>query len=152
MKIVTAMAPRCGTSFVIQQCIKAGLAVNGVAFINEQLTPKEGNPEGYYEMATAPQHGMVQKVWPRDLESIDPSEISALVVLDRRDKQALYASMQQQAEREQFSYSASEAYEEISATLKNYLASTGIDYLLVHTEELDDRIDEILKYLETGKK
>lgn len=136
----------------MQQCVKAGLAVNGVAFINEQLTPHEGNPEGYYEMVAAPQRGMVQKVWPRDLENIDPKQISALVVFDRRDKQALYDSMQQQAEREQFSYSASAAYEEISTTLKNYLASTGIDYLLVYTEELDDRIEEILKYLETGKK
>jgi len=136
----------------MQQCVKAGLAVNGVAFINEQLTPYEGNPEGYYEMVSPPQSGMVQKVWPRDLENIDPEKISALVVFDRRDKQALFASMQQQAEREQFSYSASAAYEEISSRLKGYLESTGIDYMLVYTEELDDRIEEILKYLETGKK
>ena len=146
------MAPRCGTSFILQQCVKAGLRVNGVAFIDEQLTPKAGNPEGYYEMTGLPQRGMVQKVWPRDLVSIDPKDISALVVLDRRDKPALFEAMRKQAEREQFDYSVTEAYEEISTTLKNYLETTGIDYLMIYTEELNDRIGEIMKYLETGEK
>lgn len=147
MKIVTAMGPRCGTSFVMQHCVEAGLPVNGVAFINEQLTPHAGNPKGYYEMVQPPQHGMVQKVWPVDLINIDPAHISTLVVLDRRDKTALFASMQQQAQREQFNYDAAQAYAEISAQLSSYLARTQVKYLLVYTEELDERIGEIIRYL-----
>ena len=90
MKIVTAMAPRCGTSFIMQECIKAGLPVNATAFIDETLTPREGNPLGYFERETEPTKGLVQKVWPVELAKINPEEISTLVVLDRRDKQALF--------------------------------------------------------------
>lgn len=146
MKIVTAMAPRCGTSFVMQQCIQAGLPVNATPFVNGELTPREGNPEGYFERATAPQKGKIQKVWPVELAGIDPGDIDALVVLDRRDKQALFRSMDQQAKREQLDYPSEQAYAEISGTLRSYLDTTGIAYLLVYTEELDDRIDEILTY------
>lgn len=141
------MAPRCGTSFVMQECINAGLPVNGVAFINEQLTPIEGNPGGYYECKAGPQKGMIQKLWPVELAKIDPADISALLVLDRLDKQALFLSMQKQANREHMDYPAEQAYEEISSTLNAYLDKTGIDYLRVYTEELDDRIKEILAYL-----
>ena len=147
MKIITAMGPRCGTSFVMQQCIKARLPVNGIAFVNEQLTPQVGNPEGYYEMPGKPQAGKIQKVWPVQLKEIDPKNISALVVLDRRDKQALFASMQQQAKRENLEYPVEQAYEEISQTLKDYLLTTGITHKLVYTEDLDDEIGSILAYL-----
>jgi len=147
MRIVTAKGPRCGTSFVMQQCVKAGLPVHGEAFISEALTPVEGNPGGYYEITSPPQAGMVQKVWPVDLEKIDPKEISALLVLDRRDKEALFESMARQAQREKLDYPADKAYEEISNTLQNYLDKTGIDYKLVYTEDLDDEIDDIIAYL-----
>lgn len=131
----------------MQECVKAGLPVNGIAFINEELTPTSGNPLGYYERQTAPVKGMIQKVWPVELQEIDPADISALVVLDRHNKQALFRSMQQQAGRENMDYPADKAYGEISATLKDYLQTTGIEHLLVYTEELDDRIEEILAYL-----
>ncbi len=144
------MGPRCGTSFIMQQCVKAGLPVNGVAFVNEQLTPKSGNPNGYYEMQGAPQVGQIQKVWPVELKEINPQEISALIVVDRRDKQALFASMRRQAKRERFDYPAEQAYKEISQTLKTYLHSTGIRYKLVYTEDLDCEIDSILAYLADG--
>ena len=147
MKIITAMGLRCGTSFVMQQCIKARLPVNGIAFVNEQLIPQVGNPEGYYEMPGEPQAGKIQKVWPVQLKEIDPKNISALVVLDRRDKQALFASMQQQAKRENLEYPVEQAYEEISQTLKDYLLTTGITHKLVYTEDLDDEIGSILAYL-----
>lgn len=147
MKIVTAMGPRCGTSFVMQQCVKARLPVNGVAFINDLLTPQPGNPEGYYEMQGEPQPGQIQKVWPVQLKEIDPQEITALLVLERRDKQALLASMHRQAKREGFDYPAMQAYEEISQTLRDYLKQTGVAYKLVYTEDLSDEIDEILAYL-----
>ena len=147
MKIVTAKAPRCGTSFVMQQCVKAGLPVNGQAFISEHLTPAEGNPGGYYEMTTPAKAGMVQKVWPVDLVKLDPGEISALVVLDRRDKEALLASMTRQAQREKLDHPADKAYEQISKTLQDYLDKTGITYKHVYTEDLDDEIDAIIEYL-----
>lgn len=83
-----------------------------------------------------------------ELQEIDPADITALVVLDRRDKQALYRSMQKQATRENMDYPAEKAYEEISSTLKDYLQRTGIEHLFVYTEELDDRIGEILAYLD----
>jgi len=147
MKIITAMGPRCGTSFVMQQCIKAKLPVNGIAFVNEQLTPQSGNPEGYYEMSGEPQADQIQKVWPVQLKEIDPKNIRALLVLDRRDKSALFSSMQQQAERENLDYPVEQAYAEISQTLKDYLLKTGIDYKRVYTEDLDAEIDSILAYL-----
>ncbi|MBL1433361.1 MAG: hypothetical protein COC05_02435 [Gammaproteobacteria bacterium] len=147
MKIITAMAPRCGTSFVMQQCIKAKLPVNGIAFVNEALTPHTGNPDGYFEMQGEPQTGQIQKVWPVQLKEIDPKNISALLVLDRRDKQALFASMEQQAKRENLDYPVEQAYEEISRTLKDYLLKTGIAHKRVYTEDLDTEIDAILAYL-----
>ncbi len=147
MKIVTAMGPRCGTSFVMQQCVKTGLPVNGKAFVNEILTPLAGNPEGYYEMLGEPQHGQIQKVWPVQLKEVDPKEIAALLVLDRRDKQTLFASMRRQAKREGLDYSAEQAYEEISQTLKDYLKKTRVSYKLVYTEDIDDEIGSILTYL-----
>lgn len=141
------MGPRCGTSFVMQQCVKAGLPVNGVPFINETLTPRDGNPQGYYEMPDGPKRGMIQKVWPVQLREINPNDISALLVLDRRDKQALFDSMQQQADRESMDYPVEQAYAEISGALQEYLQTTGINYKLVYTEELNERLDEILAYL-----
>jgi len=147
MKIITAMGPRCGTSFVMQQCIKANLPVNGIAFVNEQLTPQAGNPDGYYEMPGEPQTGQIQKVWPVQLKEIDPQKITALLVLDRRDKQALFASMRQQAERENLDYPIEQAYDEISRTLRDYLQQTGIAYKFVYTEDLNDEIDAVLAYL-----
>jgi len=147
MKIVTAMGPRCGSSFVMQQCVKMGLPVNGMAFVNEILTPQAGNPEGYYEMQGEPQHGQIQKVWPVQLKEVNPKEIAALLVLDRRDKQALFASMRRQAKRERLDYSAELAYEEISQTLKDYLKKTGVSYKLVYTENINDEIGNILTYL-----
>jgi len=147
MKIVTAKGPRCGTSFVMQQCVKAGLPVHGEAFVSEALTPVEGNPGGYYEITSPPQPGMVQKVWPVDLEKIDPKDISALLVLDRRDKTALFESMARQAQREKLDYPADKAYEKISSTLQHYLDKTGIEYKLVYTEDLDSEIDSIIEYL-----
>ncbi len=147
MKIITAMGPRCGTSFVMQQCIRAQLPVNGVAFINEKLTPQSGNPEGYYEMQGDPQTGQIQKVWPVQLKEINPQQISALLVLDRRDKKALFASMQRQAKRENLAYPVEQAYKKISQTLKDYLQKTGIDYKLVYTEDLNNELDAILAYL-----
>ncbi len=147
MKIVTAMGPRCGTSFVMQQCVKAQLPVNGVAFVNNVLTPRSGNPEGYYEMQDEPQPGKIQKVWPVQLNDINPKDITALLVLDRRDKQALFVSMRQQAKLENLAYPAEQAYEEISQILKRYLEKTGVAHKLVYTEDLNNEIDEILTYL-----
>lgn len=141
------MGPRCGTSFVMQQCIKAKLPVNGIAFVDEKLTPRSGNPEGYYEMPGEPKTGQIQKVWPVQLKNIDPKNISALLVLDRRDKSALFASMQKQAKLEKLDYPVEQAYREISQTLKNYLLTTDIAHKLVYTEDLDDEINSILKYL-----
>lgn len=147
MKIVTAMGPRCGTSFVMQQCVKAGLPVNGVAFVNKVLTPPSGNPEGYYEMQDEPQPGQIQKIWPVQLKEINPKDITALLVLDRRDKQALFVSMRQQAKREDLDYPVEQAYEKISQTLKYYLKTKGVAYKLVYTEDLNNEIDAILTYL-----
>ncbi len=147
MRIVTAMGPRCGTSFVMQQCVKAGLRVNGIAFVNEVLTPKAGNQRGYYEMDGEPKADQIQKVWPVQLKQIDPENITALLVLDRRDKKALFASMQRQAQRENMNYPVEQAYKEISQTLREYLEKTNIDFKSVYTEDLNDRIDEILAYL-----
>ncbi|HEB63212.1 MAG TPA: hypothetical protein ENJ07_01890 [Gammaproteobacteria bacterium] len=131
----------------MQQCVKAGLPVNGVAFINEVLTPKAGNHEGYYEMYGEPEAGQIQKVWPAQLSQVDPENITALLVLDRRDKKALFASMQRQAQRENMNYPVEQAYEEISQTLRDYLKKTGVSFKQVYTEELNDRIDEVLAYL-----
>jgi len=144
------MGPRCGTSFVMQQCVKACLPVNGEAFIDETLTPHEGNPQGYYEMIQPPRRDMVQKVWPVDLVNIKPAEIKALVVLDRRDKDALFTSMRKQAQREQMGYPVEQAYQEVSDTLQQYLSSTGVHHKLFYTEELDEHIEEIIAYLRTG--
>jgi len=141
------MGPRCGTSFVMQQCVKAGLRVNGIAFVNEVLTPKAGNQEGYYEMYGEPKADQIQKVWPVQLKQIDPKNITALLVLDRRDKKALFASMQRQAQRENMNYPVEQAYKEISQTLREYLEKTNVDFKPVYTEDLNDRIDEILAYL-----
>ena len=44
-------------------------------------------------------------------------------------------------------YPVEQAYAEISQTLRDYLEKTGIEYKLVYTEELDERLDEILAYL-----
>lgn len=141
------MGPRCGTSFVMRACVRAGLPVNGVPFISEALTPQAGNPQGYYEMLQPPQQGMVQKVWPVQLANIDPGHIRAMVVLDRRDKDALFASMRQQAQREQMDYPVEQAYRQISDTLTAYLQNGEVDYRLFYTEDLDVCIDEIVAYL-----
>ena len=101
INVVTGVGPRVGSSFVMQQCKKAGLYVNGDKFMDGFL-PEEGNPEGYYDLnpydVTNVSKG-VAKVWPGSLQYLQ-EQPSKMVILRRKDRHAQIQSCYKQIERE----------------------------------------------------
>lgn len=146
INVVTGVGPRVGSSYVMQQCAERGLDVKYDSIL-EQMLPKEGNPNGYYEynpMGLSNLQSGVVKVWPLFLHMINPKKI---VVLQRDRSAKQYDSIRKQAIREGGSVYPPEWVEQSVVALLDYLPHTEAEVRVFKTEKLNDTIDDIIKFL-----
>lgn len=160
---ITGLGPRVGTSFVMNEARKAGLPIIGHKFLPEWTVPKH-NPEGYYDLDpfefvdlyySGQLNKRVVKAWGPLLAKVNPNDISCVVLLERKDKQAQLASIKKVMADEiktikgsQFSHlTAQEILEEHYNAVK-LIQSNNI--LRVYTEDLNIEITNILRFLERG--
>jgi len=146
INVVTGAGPRVGTSYVMQQCINAGLDVKFDEVLEDML-PTEGNPQGYYEYNPIDlpkiKDGVV-KVWPIFLHTVVPRKI---VVLRRNNTYKQYDSIRKQAIREGGSIYPPEWVEQSLVALLDFLPHTKAEVRSYRTEELSDNIESIINFL-----
>lgn len=145
---VMGAGPRTGTSWTMRRLHNAGLPVQYNSSI-DAVMPPAGNPMGYYEWLngdTAKDNAII-KVWPI---SANPTIINKMVVL-YRDRSTQLASIERQMTRERklldaagIDWTAEEHLDKSLAALQPLL---GIPHLAIRTEELDERISDIINYL-----
>ena len=149
IRAVMGVGPRAGTSFTMKELLDAGLPVHWDPSIDAAL-PVDGNPRGYYETLPSDYRSVtdkIVKVWPLAAQYAD---IERMVVLER-NRESQLASIAEQVERERelldaldISWTPEEFLDRSSKALSLYLS---IPHLRVRTEDLSERIDEIISYL-----
>jgi hypothetical protein len=163
ISIVTGYGPRVGSSFVMNELRKAGIPIMGNKFL-PGITIKKHNPTGYWELdpftivelsKTDRFNGHVIKLWPQGLSLFEPSRIQCAVILERKDKQEQLKSISKVWEDEKqteigslFSHLTPEDL--INNQIKSLESYKFNSALHVYTEDLNNRIGEIIKYLERG--
>lgn len=149
IRAVMGVGPRSGTSFTMRMMHEAGLPVHWDSSIDEKM-PAEGNPQGYYETHFQDYRSLedvIVKVWPMSARFAD---VEKMVVLER-DRDSQIASIEKQMVRERalldtlgITWSAEDFRDRSAEALNLYLS---IPHLRVRTEDLDERIDEIINYM-----
>ncbi len=149
IRAVVGVGPRVGSSWVMKQLHDSGLPVHWDAEL-EEILPPEGNPGGYYETfaVNLPKlNDVICKVWPLGVNGAD---IERMVVLER-GREAQLKSIEIQMEREAqllealgLDWEPEDFLVKSEAALKPLLS---IPHLRVRTEDLNDRIDEIINYM-----
>lgn len=157
--VVTGMGPRTGTSFVMQQAIKAGLPVKGVKF--PTFTVPKHNPDGYWECPTkntSALDGFIVKLWTVDLEKMDHKQVSRIVVLERKDKLAQVYSMYKVFKDEckmwpEFAkkFIPTDVLYHHNNILNLWLSQKDEKEIMrVHTEDLNKSIEDIIRFMKEG--
>jgi hypothetical protein len=157
ISIVTGLGPRTGTSFVMQQAKLAGLPINGERFIDGVTVPKH-NPDGYWETLVVPAHlnTTVIKLWYPLLQTIQPHQVGAVVVLERKDKlkqlQSMYKVFRDECKlNRSFVYLPDPSLLLLDAIQQTEeWLQTQTKVLRVYTEDLTDRKDEVIQFLKKG--
>jgi len=149
IRAIMGVGPRSGTSFTMRMMHEAGLPVHWDPSIDETM-PAEGNPQGYYETHFQNYQSLedvIVKVWPLSARYAD---IEKMVILER-DRDSQIASIEKQMVRERellatlgIAWSAEDFRDRSAEALNLYLS---IPHLRVRTEDLDERIDEIINYM-----
>lgn len=166
INIVTGFGPRTGTSFVMQKAKEKGLPISGDMFL-EELTIKKHNPNGYWDLNpfmlptllnTNKLNNSICKVWPESLLFIDNKNIKNIVILSRKNKINQLKSMSKVLKDElelpinKIFYNNSNVSELLINSTINLLTwlktNNSTNILYVHTEDLDNKIDNILSFLE----
>ena len=147
MIAITGLGPRTGTSFLMRQCMLAGLPVHFDPTL-EAMLPAEGNPTGYWEInpVDLPQATGIAKVWPVYLPL---ASIDKMVVL-RRGLTSQLASIRQQAYREAHLVDEVPAQCYIEAAYSSFLEwlpSSEAEIRIYDTETLSSNLNEILSFL-----
>jgi hypothetical protein len=151
LNVVTGIGPRVGSSFVMQQCVKAKYLVNGDKFLGG-LLPKEGNPGGYYDLLpkqVAKVEQGIAKVWPVSLVNLQVP-VNKLIILHRKSLEDQLNSIEKQIEREPITLDVTPENLVTSAELflNSWLDSqTNLEYRYYFTENLDSDIEEIVTFL-----
>ena len=154
--VVTGMGPRTGTSFVMQEAVKAGLPVKGIQF--PLYTIPAHNYYGYWEAPfTMPVNGIV-KLWTPDLIKIPHSQIDRVVVLERKDKLAQVYSMYKVFKDEcklfpelAKHFTTADVLHKNNKQLNFWLNQRDKQTILrVFTEDLNDLIGDVLCFIERG--
>lgn len=149
IRAVVGIGPRVGSSFVMKALLDAGLPVHFDQALGDIL-PAEGNPDGYYETHYDDYKSVddvIVKVWPLAIHCAD---IERMVILER-SRESQVASIKKQMVRERqlleeldVQLTPEEFIDKSREALDLYLS---IPHLRVNTEDLDDRINEIISYL-----
>jgi hypothetical protein len=149
IRAVVGVGPRVGTSFTMRKLHEAGLPVHWDPSIDKKM-PSEGNPEGYYETHFQDYRSLdnvIVKVWPLSARFAD---MEKMVVIER-SRESQLASIEKQMVREQalletlgIDWAPEEFLDKSAQALNLYLS---IPHLRVRTEDLDERIDEIINYM-----
>lgn len=149
IRAIIGAGPRVGTSWTMRKLEEAGLPIYYDQDIND-LLPLEGNSGGYYEthFSKLPDlKDVICKVWPLGVNGAD---IEKAVILERsRDTQL--DSISKQMVREQalletlgIDWSAEEL---LTRSAEALTPLYSIPHLKVRTEDLDDEIDNIIKFM-----
>ena len=149
IRAVVGIGPRVGSSFVMQSIRDAGIPIYWDTHI-EAVLPSEGNPGGYFE--TNPKDfpslkDVVCKVWPI---SAGTADIERMVILER-DRETQLHSIQLQMDRERelleivgLDWTPEDFLTKSLAALQPLLSTP---HLRVRTEDLNDRIAEIIQFM-----
>lgn len=149
IRAVLPIGPRVGSSWLMHQFNLAGLPVYYDSSW-EDILPKEGNPDGYYETIESNLpflYNKVCKVWPRVQKPV--VEIERMVVLKRPYLEQV-KSIEQQSLREAYLFPNGfpNPHELITRSKKAYLKHyKSIPHLVVYTTELNDRLPELIEYM-----
>lgn len=149
IRAVVGRGPRVGSSFVMRRLHEAGVPCHWDDALTDIL-PVEGNPDGYFETPYQNYRSIrnkVVKVWPLSMHFAD---IERMVVLER-SRESQLASIKKQMARERtlleersIVLTPEEFIDRSHNALELYLS---IPHLRVRTEDLDERIDEIISYM-----
>ena len=170
MVVITGVGPRTGTSYVMFRAMKKGLPVIGYPFLEGWHSPKH-NLQGYWEIdpfdvdgyvSNNLLEGKVVKLWNESIKDIDQKLIDRILVLERRDKKAQYKSIQKVLDDERDLKYAGPIISKLNLTPEDVMqrSVTGISKWIterpiktikhVYTEEIDNEINDIIKFLERG--
>jgi len=168
MLVVTGIGPRCGTSFLMHNIKKMGISVVGKKFPYWGF--KEENPNGYYEINPwVHQHGIKHqdwigkavKLWPPILENTPVDNIDKLIILERKDQARQEQSIDRLRNKEikklglspdQNYPSARGMIEKGTEIIEDYLRYYNSSFINVYTEDLNDSLDLIEKFLKEPRK
>ena len=149
IRAVIGVGPRVGTSFTMKSLIDAGLPVHWDSRL-EAIFPAEGNPAGYYETdhVNLPDlSDVIVKVWPL---AAHLASIEKAVILER-NRDCQLASIEKQMVRERellatlgITWTAEDFIDQAEKALTPLLS---IPHLRIRTEDLDDRIDDIITFM-----
>ena len=149
IRAVIGVGPRVGTSFTMKSLIEAGLPVHWDQCVDD-LLPTAGNTAGYYETdhVNLPDlSGVIVKVWPL---AAHLASIEKAVILERnRDCQLASIEKQMVRERELLATLGIDwtAEDFIDQSEKALTPLLSIPHLRIRTEDLDDRIDDIITFM-----
>ena len=162
MKIVTGIGPRVGSSFVMNAIREYDIPTLGQRFL--EFTPEDENPNGYWELHPSlikdgvhhrEWKNLCIKLWPCVLLKTPAYNINSLVILERLDKEKQKESTIRvhNKEKELMYYeSPFNPIEDIIDwsrwCLSRVLEKTNCPILRVYTEDISDRVEEILAFME----
>ena len=136
---VTGAGPRTGTSWTMEQLEKAGLPIYYTEYVK---IPGAGYETMQDELAAL--KNVIVKVWP---SSMFMNKIGRMVVL-KRDYASQLASLEVQIERErEAGFTVNMPAEQMIEQAKWVLQQSTIPRLEVETQDLDNRIVEIIDWL-----
>ena len=157
---IVGAGPRTGTSYLMQQLDAMGLPVVGEKQI-KGWTVEEENPLGYYELEpqdllagleAGAYEDLILKIWPPALTAAHG--LKKVVVLERRDRDAHLMSIRRTLDAEvlangiSIQFTPDEILDIHYSAIDRWLDSDpGVDHLHVFTEELDERLGEIVTFI-----
>ena len=162
MRVVTGIGPRVGTSFTMNFLRKNGLPIAGKKFL--YFTPKDENPDGFWELDPqvmedgCKEHiwkNMYVKVWPALLLKTPVYNINRLLILERKDKERQLESVNRiyKKEKEIVNFTSpfnppTDIIDWSRWCLTRALEEANYPILHVYTEDINDKLDEILSFME----
>ena len=136
---VTGAGPRTGTSWTMGKLIEADLPV----YWTEHLKIDGAMYDTWYDEFSELDN-VIAKVWPNHLQRAD---VGRMVVLHRNESTQVKSIKQQMKRERNQGLVIEQTPKQLIDQAKWILSLVKIPRLVVRTEELDDRIDEIIEWM-----
>ena len=136
---VTGAGPRTGTSWTMGKLIEAGLPVYWTESLNIAGSKYDTWHDEFSEL-----DNVIAKVWPNHLQR---ANVAKMVVLHRNESTQLKSIKQQMKRERNQGLVIEQTPKQLIDQAKWILDQIKIPRLVVRTEELDDRIDEIIEWM-----